>query len=91
MWTEQARADKEFGGAQLKDNLVIANKALGQFGTPELVSLLKETGLGNHPEIVRAFYRAGKAISEDTFVKGSMTSPQSNRDYASHLYPNQKH
>jgi hypothetical protein len=91
MWADQSKTDKEFGGAQLKDNLVIANKALDQFGTPELVSLLKETGLANHPEMVRAFYRAGKAISEDKFVKGTMTSPQSNRDYASHLYPNQKH
>ena len=91
MWADQSKTDKEFGGAQLKDNLVIANKALDQFGTPELVSLLKETGLANHPEMVRAFYRAGKAISEDKFVKGSMNSAQPNRDYASHLYPNQKH
>lgn len=69
-WTESSKADKEFGGEKLGENLGVAKKALDQFGTPELKSLLEESGLGNHPEVVRFFYRAGKAISEDGFVGG---------------------
>lgn len=69
-WTESAKSDKEFGGDKLPENISLAKKALDTFGTPELRNLLEETGLGNHPEIIRAFYRAGKAISEDGFIAG---------------------
>jgi hypothetical protein len=62
-WVEGAKSDKEFGGDQLGENLAIAKKGLDTFGTPELRTLLNESGLGNHPEIIRAFFRAGKAIS----------------------------
>lgn len=90
-WTADAKADKEFGGEHLAENLGIAKKALDSFGTPELRTLLNESGLGNHPEIIRAFYRAGKAISEDRFVpsgNGGRTSGA--RDPAKSLYPNQQ-
>lgn len=70
-WQESSTADKEFGGEKLAENLGVARKALNTFGTPELQKLLDDTGLGNHPEVIRAFFRAGKAISEDKFVSGS--------------------
>jgi hypothetical protein len=77
-WSDASSADKEFGGEKLKENLGIARKAYdafdpipqGQTTTP-LRTLLETTGLGNHPEIIRFLYRAGKAISEDHFVGGS--------------------
>lgn len=89
-WVESSKADKEFGGDKLNENLAVAKKALDAFGTPELKTLLNESGLGSHPEIVRAFFRAGKAISEDRFVpsNGSTTSTGS-RDLSKTLYPNQ--
>jgi hypothetical protein len=89
-WTEASKSDKEFGGAKLDENLAVAKKALDAFGTPELSKLLKETGLGNNPEIIRAFYRAGKAISEDSFVAGSQGKPAGYKDPAKSLYPNQQ-
>lgn len=86
-WAESAKTDKEFGGDKLPENLAVAKKALDTFGTPELRTLLNESGLGNHPEIIRAFYRAGKAISEDSFVAGGkgVSQPQST---AQRMYPN---
>lgn len=69
-WLNASSADKEFGGEKLTENLGVARKALENFGSPELRSLLDETGLGNHPEVIRFMYRAGKAISEDKFVGG---------------------
>ena len=90
-WVADSQADKEFGGEKLTENLAVAKKALDQFGSPELRTLLNATGLGNNPEIIRAFYRAGKAISEDSFVGGSKGQPKSgSRDYAKELYPNQQ-
>lgn len=65
-------ADKEFGGDDIVKNVAIAEKALTTFGTPALRELLDKTKLSNHPEIIRLFYRAGKAISEDTFVAGGL-------------------
>lgn len=85
-WAESARADKEFGGQKLSENLAVAQKALNQFGTPELRALLNESGLGNHPEIIRAFYRAGKAISEDGFVPGGRSAAPA--DPAKRMFPN---
>lgn len=69
-WSNDSRADKEFGGDKFDENLAGAKRALDQFGTPELKTLLKQTGLGNHPEILRAFHRVGQAISQDGFAPG---------------------
>lgn len=89
-WVEGAKGDKEFGGEKLTENLAVAKKALDTFGTPELRTLLNESGLGNHPEIIRAFFRAGKAISEDKFVTAGSGSPKGAKDAANALYPNQQ-
>lgn len=75
-WAEASRTDKEFGGDKIEENVAVAKKALDTFGSPELAAMLKESRLGNHPEIIRAFYRVGKAISEDRLVVGS-TKPAS--------------
>lgn len=93
-WAEQSTADKEFGGEKLTENLGVARKALDTFGSPELKSLLNESGLGNHPEFIRLLYRAGKAIGEDNFVGGNKSAgkgqPTSQADYANSLYPSQR-
>lgn len=70
-WAESSKADKEFGGEKISENMGIAQKALEKFGTQELRTLLEESGLGNHPEVIRFMFRAGKALSEDTYVGSS--------------------
>lgn len=90
-WVEGVQSDKEIGGPKLQENLAVAKMAIEKFGTPELRTLLNETRLGNHPELIRAFYRAGKAISEDNFVAGGVRAAKGSRDPASSLYPNQPH
>lgn len=85
-WVESARADKEFGGDKFDENLATANKVFEAFGTPELRQLLVESKLGNHPELIRWAHRVGKALSEDTIVRGS--APQTKPvDPAKKLYP----
>lgn len=85
-WADSAKTDKEFGGDKFAENLAVARKAMDTFGTPELKSLLDSTGLGNNPEVIRAFFRAGRAISEDGFVRGQGTPAQT--DTAKKLFPN---
>lgn len=90
-WVEASRADKEFGGDKLKANLSIAKRAMETFASPGLVELLKDSGLGNHPEVIRHFIKVGTSISEDGHVTGS-PGPQAVQynDFASiadALYP----
>ncbi len=86
-WGEAAKTDKEFGGEKLAENLGVAKKAMDTFATPELRALLDESGLGNHPEVIRMFYRTGKAISEDRFVGGKQ-GQQAPQSVAQRMYPN---
>lgn len=78
-WAEQSKTDKRFGGDALQENLGIAKKALDTFATPELKQLLDKSGLGNHPEVINAFYNVGKAISEDRFVNGGKAPSNANQ------------
>jgi hypothetical protein len=87
-WADQSRTDKEFGGDNLDANLAVAKKAVGAFGSEEFTRLLNETGIGNHPEFIRFAYRAGKAMSDDTFVKGGNPTSTNNVPFEKRLYPN---
>ena len=86
-WAEQVKTDNEIGGDKLAENLGVARKALEAFGTPGLRDVLNATGLGNHPEVIRAFYKVGKAISEDRFVGGAPKGGTAD-DPAKKLFPN---
>lgn len=67
-WVEELKADKEFGGAKFEENSAIARKAVNTYGTPEFITALNETGMGNHPEFARFMYKVGLTLKEDTIV-----------------------
>ena len=89
-WLDSAMADREIGGAQWKETLAKGAFALDNLGFPKgspFRVLLDESGLGNHPEMIRAWAKVGRAIGEDgDFVRGAGT-PHSRRDTAETLYP----
>lgn len=87
-WVSQCNTDKEFGGDNLQQNLAVARKAIDAFGTPALRELLNSSGLGNHPEVVRFAFKAGKAISEDSFVPSGTRVPTPDASLEKRLYPN---
>ncbi|GAA0335430.1 hypothetical protein GCM10009087_52310 [Sphingomonas oligophenolica] len=90
-WLDTAMADREIGGAHWKETLAKGAFALDNLGFPKgspFRVLLDESGLGNHPEMIRAWAKVGRAIGEDgDFVRGAGT-PHSRRDTAETLYPN---
>ena len=92
-WAQAARTDKEFGGEKFDANLGVGKAALDKLGTPELQTLLNESGLGNHPEVIRLLYKAGRALGDDNFVPGGRTGPAAgstpDQRLASALYPTQ--
>ena len=96
-WLGESQSDNEFGGENLNANLEVAKTALNAFGTEPFKQLLSESGLGNHPEVIRFMYRAGKAISEDSYVGNSQGAnaksngiPKDFNGIANALYSNQQ-
>ena len=92
-WAEETKADKELGGESLDANLGLAKQAIDTFGSPQLAKLIDAPsadnpdglGLGNHPEVIRLFYRVGRAISESDLVTGD--NKIEGRDSLEKMYP----
>lgn len=85
-WLNEAKADKELGGDALPKNVELAKRALERYGSPTLIKTLNETGLGNHPELIRVFFRIGKAMDEDQLVLPKTNVSGEKQDPAEVLY-----
>ena len=82
-WAAQIRAQY---GANYQAEIDRAVAAADAFGGPELRALLEETGLGNHPVIVRTFNEIGKRISEDCTPHGQVSAAERDKTFAEALY-----
>lgn len=67
-WVEEAKRDKELGGETFPQNMEMAKRVVDRFGTDAFKQALNETGLGNHPELLRVFARIGKAMGSDQMI-----------------------
>lgn len=67
-WMKEVESDKEIGGTNYKQNVAYANEVVKKFASPQFIKTLNETGLGNHPELVRVFARIGKLMANDKLV-----------------------
>ena len=86
-WGKATATDAEIGGNGLAQSLEAGRRALATHGTPELRALLDNTGMGNHPEVVRFFARVGKLIpAEDKVVSGERSG--GTKSMAERLYGN---
>jgi hypothetical protein len=86
-WLEQARTDKEIGGDNFNANTELAKRVVERFGTDEFKKALDESGLGNHPELVRILARIGKAMGNDTLVVPGSSTGTPKQSMAERLYP----
>lgn len=86
-WGEQVKADKEIGGDKFNASVGLAQRALDQFGNPELREYLNVSGLGNHPALVRFCAKVGKSMAEDSFVVPNQGGQRSAADI---LYGNKE-
>jgi len=76
--TAETTLRKEWGNAY-EQNITVANKTVQQFGGNEAMAVFEETGLGNHPVIIKLFSKIGKSMSEDGIIgEGALSthSPQ---------------
>jgi hypothetical protein len=70
-WGAELKADKNFGGPAFEGTKGDVARFIDTFGADDaaaLRNLLNETGVGNHPALVKALARAGRAAKEDGFV-----------------------
>ncbi len=79
--------DPEIGGANLKSTLLEANEAYKAFVSEEAANVLAETGLNNHPAIVKMFRDIGRQVKGDA-IKG-LGNPKHQRT-AEDWYPSMK-
>jgi hypothetical protein len=89
-WVKAVETDKEIGGANLEQSKVFAKKAVDAAGGEELRVALRELGITDHPVLVKAFVKLGKAFAEDTIAgtAGASPTPGNNQEaLLSSLYP----
>jgi hypothetical protein len=88
-WLDDAKADPEIGGAKWDESLAISAKAMDAAGlkaSDPFRTLLNDSGLGNHPDMVRFLRRVGEMIGEHKFEKGEATASTDNRPIWDRLY-----
>lgn len=84
-WGDEIRKDPDFAGENFDKNVATVIKGVEALGGSDLRQRLDQTGLGNHPGIVKAFFLVGKQIGETGVVTGQTgTSTRSN--FADALY-----
>lgn len=70
-WADEAKADKEIGGAKFDETIDLVAQTWDRFGIKPGTGIrlvLDESGLGNHPDMLRFLARVGKATGETPFV-----------------------
>ena len=78
-------------GKNFDGKMDYAKRAFAQFASPELSQLMDESGMGNHPEMLRVFAKVGELMGEDSLVVGtglgsSQLSPEQAQQEIQALY-----
>lgn len=67
-WVEDVKSDKEIGGEKFGTSVEHAKRIISKYASEDFKKVLNDTGLGNHPELVRLLARVGKDMGSDEFV-----------------------
>jgi hypothetical protein len=89
-WLQEAREHPEYGGKNFDANIAIAVQAIDALGGQDLKDALDETGAGNNPKVIKAFWDIGKMMNEDSISIGKGAQPPP-RTRAETMYPDMKH
>ena len=95
-WQDEVRGDAEIGGGKLDESLALARHAVIELGRDAgggrgdganaLLQALEDSGLGNHPAVIRAFARAGRLLADDNIILPTSETVQP-KTRAEILYP----
>lgn len=84
-WLDAAKKDPAFGGAKFDENVASVLKTLDTFDQGgEARAILDQSGLGNHPAILKLLHNAGRSLQEPGVVTGATSNKP--RSFADSLY-----
>lgn len=89
-WHQTRAQDPEIGGTDEKQKQALseASKVVKAIGGESLMKALDETGAGNHPEIIRAFFRIRNVVGEDGKLIQGNSGGSEPKSPAQSIYPN---
>lgn len=77
--TEAEQSLRKEWGKAFDQNIALAQSAVKEFGGDELLQALDGAGLSNHPAVVKAMAKIGRAISEDEIIGGGKSRVSTSR------------
>lgn len=86
-WISAAYADPDLGGANWKNTMSDAGRAVRQFANERVQKILVSTGLNRNPDIIRMFRDIGRQTGQDRIITGKTATP-SKGDPLAALYNN---
>lgn len=86
LWVETIKADPELGGDRYNQTVVEASRAFKATASPELQKIIRDSGLGNHPEYVRQMAKFGRMMGEDTMIAGRSGAVAVKKSRAESMY-----
>lgn len=75
--TEWKTQTNKLLGAEPAKEIAFAAKVLNKFGDKDVRQMLNDTGVGNHPALVKMLVAIGRSISEDSMPRGTSTVQKS--------------
>lgn len=85
-WLEETKKDPDLGGSNFVATTANVRRVTTRFGDEAFASLMNETGLGNHPALLRFLNKVGASLAEDRAGSGRATSKAPNRPLHELLY-----
>jgi len=73
-------------GTDYDTNMAVVKRAYDEFGDESLTKYLDESGEGNNPVLIKAFYNIGKKMLDDNIVNGKLGQKKNNE--GGFEYPN---
>jgi hypothetical protein len=84
-WAEATKKDPEIGGTKFEASVANAARAVNTIN-PGLTAVLDKYGLGNHPEMIRAFSKVADLMAEDT-ISTQRKNEQTGKTVAERMFP----
>lgn len=85
-WLDESKKDPDIGGSNFKSTTANVRRVTTRFGDEAFEAIMDETGLGNHPALLRFLNKVGASLAEDRSGSGSATSRPANRSLHEALY-----
>ncbi len=73
-WVKAVKEDPNIGGRRFEETSAQVRDLFGRYADDDVRTLMNETGLGDHPALVRLFAKIAADLGEDTLISGGSAS-----------------